>query len=54
VAWTYGKSIRWKRTSDAEAKTLPEEGTFLSIVPLPDGNALLAAERDGTIFTKSL
>lgn len=54
LAWTEGKSIRWKWAGETEVKTLPDEGTFLSIAPLPDGSVLLAGERDGTVFVKSL
>lgn len=54
VAWTEGKIIRWKRTTETAAKTLPEEGTFLSLAPLPDGAVLLAGERDGAIFVRVL
>lgn len=54
VAWTEGKSIRWKKAGEAEIRTLPEEGTFLSLAPLPGGGVLLAGERDGTVFVKSL
>lgn len=54
VAWTEGKSIRWKKAGEDEIKTLPEEGTFLSLAPLPGGGVLLAGERDGTVFVKFL
>lgn len=54
VVWTEGKSIRWKKAGEEGLNTLPEEGTFVSIAPLPDGTALLAGERDGTVFVKSL
>lgn len=54
IAWSEGKSIRWKEAKDNGAKTLAEEGTFLSIVPMPEGGVLLAGERDGTVFVKPL
>ena len=54
VAWTEGKSIRWKMTSDDQVRTLSTEGSFLSLVPLPDGGVLLGGERDGTVFVQSL
>ncbi len=54
IAWTEGKFIRWKRSTDTEAKTLPQEGMFLSLATLPDGNVLLAGERDGTVFVTLL
>lgn len=54
VAWTEGKLIRWKMAGEEQVKTLAEEGTFLSMVPLPDGGVLLAGERDGTVFVKQL
>lgn len=54
VAWTEGKSIRWKDAKDKSANTLDEEGTFLSLVPVPDGGVLIAGERDGTVFVKAL
>ncbi len=54
VAWTEGKVIHWKMANESVAKILSEEGTFLSIAPLPNGGALLAGERDGTVFVKSL
>ena len=54
VAWTEGKSIRWKKTSEDNVHTLAEEGLFLSMVPLPDGGVLLAGERDGTVFVRAL
>ncbi len=54
LAWTEGKIIRWKTTAAANVQTLAEEGAFVSLVSLPDGSALLAAERDGTIFVRKL
>ena len=54
LAWTEGKSIHWKKAGEAGGNTLAEEGTFLSLAPLPDGTVLLAAERDGTVFARPL
>ncbi len=54
IAWTEGKSIRWKKVGAESVNTLPEEGSFVSIAPLPDGTVLLAGERDGTVFVNSL
>ena len=54
IAWSEGKSIRWKEVRDNGARTLAEEGTFLSVVPMPEGGVLLAGERDGTVFVKPL
>jgi hypothetical protein len=54
VAWTDGKAIRWKKAGEDEVRTLPEEGTFLSLAPLPGGGVLLAGEREGTVFVKPL
>lgn len=54
LAWTEGKAIRWKRVGDANVTTLSGEGTFLSLVALQDGSAILAAERDGTVFVETI
>lgn len=54
LAWTEGKSIRWKQANEDKVNTLSEEGTFLTLVPTRSGGVLLAGERDGTVFVKSL
>jgi hypothetical protein len=54
VAWTEGKTIRWKEARANGSTAITEEGAFLSLVPLPDGGVLLAGERDGSIFVKPL
>jgi len=54
IAWTEGKTLRWKYAKDQAVNTLSEEGTFLSLGALADGSVLLAAERDGVIFVRRL
>ncbi len=54
LAWTEGKSIRWKKAGAEAVNALAEEGTFISLAPLPGGTVLLAGERDGTVFVKPL
>ena len=54
IAWTEGKTLRWKYAKDQAVNTLSEEGTFLSLGALADGGVLLAAERDGVIFVRRL
>jgi len=54
VAWTEGKTIRWKEARAHGSNVFTEEGAFLSLVPMPDGGVLLAGERDGSVFVKVL
>ena len=54
LAWTEGRSIRWKIASSSRIQTLSTEGTFLSLAPLPDGGVILAGERDGGVFVQSI
>ena len=54
IAWTEGRTIRWKYAKEPAANTLSEEGTFVSLAALADGGVLLAAERDGVIFVRRL
>lgn len=53
-AWTDGKSLLWQRGDEQKTRKHDGQGSYLSLVALSDGNALVASERDGRIVIDSL
>ena len=54
MGWTKGKTLRWARAGDNTIHGIEGEASFLSLAALPNGDVLVAGERDGPVFVAPL
>lgn len=54
VAWTDGKTLRWIRGDEKNVQRLDGGIAYPSLVELPDGEVVVAGEREGTVYVDRL